>query len=115
MKKHIFITFVLLAFLNVSCSSDSDNESIMEPPAGGDDVTYTGNVKAIIDSNCISCHGDPLRNDAPMPLLSSANVQQAIQNRNLIGRIENGSMPPNGSLTAAQIQAVKDWQTQGFN
>ena len=86
----------------------------METPNNG--VTYTGAVKTIMDTNCTSCHGDPLINGAPMPLLTLANVKEAIENRNLIGRVEDGTMPPGNApkLTTAQIQAIKDWQTNNF-
>ena len=116
MKKHLFTAIVLVAFISVSCSSDSEEGPMIQPPPDLDtSVTYTGTVKAIIDSRCTSCHGDPLTNGAPMPLLTLANVQEAVQNRNLIGRIENGSMPPSGSdLTAAQILAIRGWQAGNF-
>ncbi|VAW22635.1 hypothetical protein MNBD_BACTEROID04-112, partial [hydrothermal vent metagenome] len=40
--------------------------------------------------------------------------KEAIQNRNLIGRIEDGSMPLNGSLSSIQIKAIKDWEIGGL-
>jgi len=51
-----------------------------------------------------------------MSLLTRATVQEAVENRGLIGRVENGSMPPGAApdLTAAQVQAIKDWQTNNF-
>ena len=116
MKKSIFLTVVLLAMINISCSSDSEEGPMIEPPPDLDtSVTYSGTVKAIIDSRCIVCHGDPLANGAPMPLLTLANVQEAVQNRALISRVENGSMPPTGAdLTAAQVLAIKGWQAGSF-
>jgi len=46
----------------------------------------------------------------------SDDTDEMIKNRNLISRIENGSMPPGNAqdLTAAQVQAVKDWQANSF-
>jgi mono/diheme cytochrome c family protein len=106
---------ILLIFLYgiSSCSSDS---ATVDPPITNNNVTYTGTVKAIIDGSCISCHNDPPNSGAPMSLLTLAQVKEAIQNRNLIGRIENGSMPPAGNqdLTTAQVQAVKDWEANNF-
>ena len=51
-----------------------------------------------------------------MPLLTLANVQEAIENRNLVGRVEDGSMPSGGapSLTTNQVQTIKDWQVNNF-
>jgi len=111
MKKMSILLIFFLLFAISSCSSDDS----VDPPANNG-VTYTGNVKAIIDANCLNCHGNPPTNAAPMSLLTSAEVKEAIQNRNLIGRIENGTMPPAGNpdLSAAQIQAVKDWEANNF-
>ncbi len=111
-KRSILVVFVLLYGIT-SCSSD-DNEEIIDDPIN--DVTYTNAVKVIIDTNCISCHGDPIINGAPMPLLTLEDVKEAVQNRNLIGRIEDGSMPPDNApeLTADQIQSVKDWEIGNF-
>ena len=50
-----------------------------------------------------------------MPLTTYENVREAVMNRGLIGRVESGSMPPVGDvLTATEVQAIKDWQTGGF-
>ena len=114
MKKLIILPILLLLFIITSCSSGSEDEVIIKPPVNNN-VTYAGMIKAIIDGNCLDCHTDPLANGAPMPLITLANVQEAVQNRGLIGRVENGSMPPVGNdLSAAQVQAIKDWQAGGF-
>lgn len=112
MKKLLILPILLLLFIATSCSSGSDDDIIIIPPA---DVTYAGTVKAIIDGACLNCHTSPPVNGAPMSLLTLANVQEAVQNRGLVGRVESGSMPPSGAdLTAAQVQAIKDWETGGF-
>ena len=49
-----------------------------------------------------------------LPETERLQVEQAITSRNLILRVENGTMPPSGNLSAAQVQSIKDWQTEGF-
>ena len=113
MKNYLkFSVFTFCLLLIVSCSNDDDTE-LITPPTNGD-VTYSNTVKAIIDNNCLNCHVNPPINGAPMSLITYSNVKDAVQNRNLIGRIENGTMPPNGSLTSTQIQAIKNWQADGL-
>jgi len=113
MKKVIYLSILLVLFITTSCSSDSD-EVIVIPPVNNN-IFYTTHVKTIIDSNCLNCHGAPLANGATIPLLTLANVQEAVQNRNLIGRVESGNMPQGGSpLTATQVQTIKDWEAGGF-
>lgn len=112
MKKLLILSILLLIFIISSCASGSD-DVIIEPPI--DDVTYTGNIKTIIDSKCLFCHTSPPVNNAPMSLTTYDEVKSAVMTRGLIGRVESGSMPPTGTdLTAAQVQAIKDWQTGGY-
>jgi len=96
----------------VSCTSDSiDDDNI--PP--NNNVTYSGTIKKIMDENCLNCHSDPTKNGAPMSLNTYQNTKESVENRGLIGRVENGSMPSTGSkLTAVQIKAIKDWEIGGF-
>ena len=115
MKKIILtMTLVLSLALVSSCSNDSDDDYTPPPPTNND-ITYTGDVKTIIDSNCLTCHGSPTANGAPMQLVTYDNVKNAVQTRGLIGKISSGAMPPVGAnLSAAQIQTIKDWQSGGF-
>lgn len=110
---YILPALVLASLFLVSCSSDSDDDPVTPPP-NNTTLTYTNTVKSIIDSNCNSCHGSPTSNNAPMSLITFSQVKEAVLNRNLIGRIEDGTMPPNGTLSSTQIKAIKDWQTVGF-
>jgi len=113
MKKTHILSILFLTFIISSCSGGSD-DPIMDPPQDNN-VTYTGTIKQIIDNNCISCHADPPVDGAPTSLITYLNVKDAVMSSNLIARVENGSMPPQGAdLTAAQVQSIKDWQSGGF-
>ncbi len=118
MKKFMLLFVIMFSLFLTSCSNDSDDDTgpiINDPPPSNDPVTYTNTVKAIIDSNCLNCHTNPPVNSAPMALTTYTNVKDAVQNRGLIAQIESGDMPVNASmLSSSQIQAVKDWQTDGL-
>jgi len=86
---------------------------VSEPPISGD-ITYTNSIRSIVNSNCISCHGSTPSNGAPMSLTTYTEVKNATQNRGLITRIENGTMPPSGNLSTSQIQLFKDWKSDGY-
>ena len=101
---------LLVTLLFASCTNNEDNNLPIEV----NNVTFTNTVKAIIDVNCTGCHASPPINGALMTLIAYNNVVEAVQNRNLIGRIEDGSMPLNGSLSLSQIKAIKDWQIGGL-
>ena len=107
------ILITLLVF--ISCSSNSgDDDPNVDPPVDKN-ITYTKDIKSIIDGKCLNCHTDPLANGAPMPLLTYENVKDAVMNRGLIGQVESGAMPPSGSdLSDSQVKQIKDWQTGGY-
>ncbi len=109
MKKLLVVS--IFAFLVTSCTSDGDDP--IDPPVK--DVTYKDNIKSIIDSKCISCHASTPNNGAPMALVTLQNVKEAVENRDLIGRVANGSMPiGNDNLTGDQIQLIRDWEKNSF-
>lgn len=113
MKKLQFISMLLIAGFAFSCSSSSDDDDdVVTPPNNA--ITYSNTISGIMGSNCNSCHSSPPKNGAPMALGTLAQVKDAIQNKSLIGRIENGSMPPAGNLTPTQISNIKAWETAGF-
>ena len=114
MKKILIIAVgVTFTFLQ-SCSSDSDEDYDLINDSINTKVTYTNSIKPIIDANCISCHGTPPINSAPMSLNTYDQVKNAVESRNLINEIETGSMPPVGNLSTTQIQQIKSWQSNGF-
>jgi len=113
MKKLFIIPVLIFVSLIISCSSNSIEEEII--PTNTNKVTYAGSVKIIITNNCLNCHANPPTNGAPMSLSTYEALKEAVQNRNLIGRVEDGTMPSTGDkISAAQIQAIKDWESGGF-
>lgn len=114
MNKLNFLMMGLVFSLLLSCGSDSGDDSDNMPP-DNNDVTYAKNVKGIIDSRCISCHGDPPSNGAPMSLTTYQSVRDAVISRDLIGQVESGAMPPSGSdLSASQVNTIKEWKSGGY-
>jgi len=98
----------IFSFAIISCSSDDDAP---EEPAA-EKVTYTKNVKAIIDGNCLGCHGAELANGAPIHLTNFAEVKAA--SAGVTSKVADGTMPPNGPLSDAQKKVIADWGKDGF-
>ena len=112
MKKLLLLTSLVLMFIFVSCSSNSEEDLLGDSDTN---ITYNNTISIIVSGNCFNCHGSTPANGAPMSLSTYTNVKDAVTGRGLIGRIESGSMPQNAAkLSAANIQAFKDWQTNGF-
>ena len=117
MKKITIIsTLIVTIFFSCSYNSEDDlNDTIIIE----DLVNYDDNIKTIIDNNCITCHSNPPINGAPMHLTTFNAVKDAVENRDLIGRISTndlGSVMPSGGPRLPQnlIDLVIQWETEGL-
>lgn len=116
MRKIILLITICTATLGCTYVSEDDLMDVTPLP---DNITYVDNVKSIIDNNCISCHSDPPKNGAPMPLVLFEEVKDAVENRNLIGRITGdgpGSLMPKGGPKLPQnlIDILIQWEADGL-
>lgn len=109
----------------VSCSKDGGSDESNTPsneqgngPGETDSeaLSYAADIRPIFNSSCISCHGEPPTQNAPMSLTSLALIRDAIENRGLLGRINNTAdpMPPTGLLPLASRQRIEEWANQGY-
>ena len=115
MNKLLLLTSLVLMFIFVSCSSNSEEDLTGSGDPPDLNVSYSNAVKAIIDGNCLSCHSNPTQNSAPMSLTTYTEVRQAVTSRGLIGQIESGTMPKDGEkLSAVNIKKIKDWRAGGY-
>ena len=110
------ILSLILIFLG--CTSVSEEDLIDATPIP-ETITYNVEVKPIIDNNCIICHSNPPQNGAPMALVNYENVKDAVENRNLIGRISSEDpvflMPFGGPrLPQNLIDIVIQWNEDGL-
>jgi len=118
-NKAIYIMASFLFLIISACSNDSEDDLTNEME-NQDPITYTANIKAIIDNNCLNCHTDPPTNGAPIPLVNYTQVRNAAENGQLINRIErqagaSGAMPAGGPrLPQNLIDMVIAWGDDGF-
>ena len=76
----------------------------------GSAKSFSNDVNPIIQTFCGGCHGNG-SNAGPGPLV---NYTQIFNARNLIrSSVSSGRMPQNGSLTAAQKNAILCWIDNG--
>jgi hypothetical protein len=119
MKMRSYHSLLLLPLLILtSCSNESSSD--LEDFPLVENVTYTNNVKPIIDNNCLGCHRDPPENSAPMPLNTYERVKEFVQNDKIIDRIsrsegQSGLMPVGGPrLPQPVIDLIIKWKAQGL-
>lgn len=115
MKKIFYIA--LLATTVYGCESGT-YEELEEPTVIEGDVTYAANAKAIIDANCIVCHS-PGGVSGFRPLTTYQEVKDAVQNTNLLDRIqrqngESGQMPQTGRMAQDKINIILQWRADGL-
>lgn len=109
MKKLAYSLLFFLAIGMMTLESCGVDEPVME------DTTYTGDVKAIIDGNCIGCHSGNTPS-ADMDLTTYANVRAIAETDTLVMRINDVTMPmpPTGLLPQADRTTIENWVDGGF-
>lgn len=101
------------------CANDSEDD-LIEAPVPIDKVTYTGNIKTILDDNCIFCHASTPINGASISLNTFDGALNGINNNSLLERIsrqagEAGAMPLGGPrLPQNLIDLVQQWKDDGL-
>jgi len=111
MKKIAALLILCMAVMVTSCSSDDGPTEPVDTT-----VTYDGEIKLLMDDYCLSCHLDPPVNGAPISLTTFDEVKDAVEIKDLIARIANGTMPPGNlpKLSDEEVQLVRDWQAGNF-
>lgn len=117
MKAKLILSITLLATALYSCDSHT-YEELEEDTVVVERVTYTANIKSIIDSNCISCHST--NGIVPYtPLTTYEEVKNAVENAGLLDRIqlangESGAMPQGGRMPQGRIDLILQWNEEGL-
>lgn len=103
----------------LGCSDDTTNQD--EPSAQEDellftDISYEGNIKPIVQTNCIACHTDPPNNGATISLTTYEELKIAVETKNLIEKINSTAspMPPDGLMPKNTRRLFDAWVTQGL-
>lgn len=108
--KNAFLLFFLTVSLS-ACLSNVDEVEEIDPgtPDPCADITFSMNVKPIIDNNCIGCHSTA---GGQSPNLESYNAVSANAAR-VKSEVVTKAMPIGGSLTNEEIAAISCWVDAG--
>ena len=105
-----FLLLLLTIFL-ASCLKNVEepiiDEGVEEPDACAN-ITFTKDVKPVIDANCIQCHGS----GGNSPNLTSYNSISASAN-SVKSEVASRRMPRGSSLSQDDIDAVVCWVESG--
>jgi hypothetical protein len=124
----------LLAALGVSAGKPKVDILKLPPPASASGVTYTGNIKGILDNSCVPCHGPEkakarLRLDSIEAALKGGENGKSIlpgksaesmlvHNVSYLGDEDHFMPPPKNKakikqLTPEEIGLIRAWIDQG--
>lgn len=112
-----YMAVLIMVIALYSCESNT-YEDLQDNPVVEGDVTYEQHVKPIIEANCLSCHGSGGISSF-RPLGTYAELKDAVQNTNLLDRIqrqngEPGLMPQTGRMPQANIDLILEWNMDGL-
>lgn len=116
MKRSVFITLSVVAFLGISllsrCYYDSEEYLYGAIACDTTNVTYSGTIAPILSNNCNSCHsgGTPsggVRTD------TYEGVSVIAASGRLYGATNEGTMPPSGKMDDCTIGKIKAWVDAG--
>ncbi|GAA3598526.1 hypothetical protein Q4Q39_19900 [Flavivirga amylovorans] len=114
-KKMIYT--LVISGLIFNCSSNSNDDLAPNPDPDPDPnakITYDANVKNIISSNCLQCHGNPTASSAPFSLTTFTDVKNRVDA--ILSRINNTSspMPPSGQMPSTNRSMIQQWKDDGL-
>ena len=111
MKKIFLIIFLSIFFVN--CANDSESDFTEKETDPTVKLTYTKDIKPIIDNNCLQCHNNPTTNAAP----TSYNTYELVRDHasSMQSRMNSATapMPQSGLLPAATRAKFDKWITDG--
>lgn len=125
MNKQKLILFTSIALCTISLTIYSCKDKTTDPapsnnkPINTDsckNISYSNSISAIVSANCTgSCHNasNPSGN---LMLTTKTNVENAIKNNNLLGRIKNvnNPMPQAGLMPDSTIKKFDCWKAKGY-
>ncbi|MEZ5357227.1 MAG: hypothetical protein R3F48_00260 [Candidatus Zixiibacteriota bacterium] len=109
---------VALFVFGCSDTDDPVSSPVVDTGNPQDTVTYTADIKAVLDSRCISCHSSSLtgldRNGAPVGV-NFNTYSAAVANASAANvRIQSGTMPPTGGLPQGERSLFQEWINDGL-
>lgn len=108
----IYLAITIIYLLLASCSKKQAEEIVPENP-GPEKITYNNFAQALFQTRCSGCHGPGGPASAAFTFNGYASVT-ANAERIRQAVIVTKRMPPNGSLSAAELQSLTKWFDDGM-
>lgn len=116
-KNTVLSSLLILLLILASCYYDVEEEIYPQTDCNVDNVTYSVNIVAILQSNCYVCHSQAI-NQAGITLEGYNNLKTYVDNGRFLGAVkhESGYSPmPQGApqLPDCQIAQIEQWIMEG--
>jgi hypothetical protein len=130
----IFLLALASAMMLSACGGQSDTQAVQptvdaaqptgEAVSSNTAVSFSKDIKPILDKSCVSCHGGERTNKGldvttyDKLMVGSVNGAVIVPNNadgsKLVVSVAEGKMPKRGAkLTTEQVQLIKDWVNAG--
>jgi uncharacterized membrane protein len=104
----LFFCSIIVIFLLTSCENNVEEVTKIDKTSCDPAISFSNNVKPIIDNNCIECHypGNQFPDLTNYNSISNnaTSIKTAVVNR---------IMPLGGTLTNAEIELIRCWIDNG--
>ncbi len=113
-QKLLPVGIALIYLLTAACTKKQAEEFKPETPGNPEtQVSYAATVAPIFAAKCSGCHANGGRGTTAWLFTGYNSVKDnADRIRNAV--VVTRSMPMGGSLSAAELQSVRDWFDQGM-
>jgi hypothetical protein len=114
--KKLFSALLILSIV-FSCSKNNEQNLGGANTCNSTNMTFTTDIKPILQNNCFSCHGNGLSQNG-INFDTYAGVKAVADNGKLVGAITHAAgflpMPQSApKLSDCNINKIKDWVNRG--
>ena len=117
MKSLLFATFIALflaAITQTACYYDNEKDLYGTEACDTTTVSFSGDIKPIVDANCVRCHA-PGGEQEVSPLLTYEDVKKYVSGNVIVDRTTGTTtlMPPEGKMNNCNLLLIQAWVNAG--
>lgn len=116
--KHFLFTALTALFITImsqtACFYDNELDLYGAQTCDTTAVSYSLDIRPILDANCITCHA-PGGEQEVAPLLTYEDVKKYTGDRNIVDRTSGTTvlMPPTGKMSDCNVSLIESWVNAG--
>lgn len=108
-----FSALILGAAVWTGCNGDDPNDKGPACNLSNADLSYSKNIKRIIDNNCLSCHGG--NGPGPGNYSTFAGMKEHLDAGHFLEQVViDKTMPQNIAMPQAQRDSINCWIKSGY-